>query len=61
LPAYRRCVKCWQLKSMVLLHPCSKWFSHHDRNSFVNNQLSFRTQNATHVLSACPETQKQLH
>ena len=61
LPAYRRCVKCWQLKSMVLPYPCWKWFSHHVRHSFVNNQLFLGTQNATHVLSACPETQKQLH
>ena len=61
LPAYRRCVKCWQLKSTVLPYPCRKWFPHHVRHSFVNNQLSLGTQNATHVLSACPETQKQLH
>jgi hypothetical protein len=46
------------------------WFCHiHAGNDFptmfgillFNNQLVIGTQNTTHVLSACPETQKQLH
>ena len=62
LPSCRRCVKCWQHKSMSLPYPCRKnVFPTMFGILLFNNHVFLGTQNTTHVLSACPETRNQLY